>query len=149
MIKYYLTPKAIKAGCKFEQPAQGDSGYDVYSAEQVTLNGNQSKWIKTGLYLKIPSTGLYPRVGIIKDRSGFAGDNAIYTHAGVIDSQYRGEIKILLENTFAGTYVIKRGAKIAQLIIIKHLAWPTKRVDSVDELGQTKRGSDGFGSTGT
>ncbi len=148
MIKYYLTPQAIKAGCKFEQPRHGDSGYDIYSSEQVTLNANKSRWIKTGLYVKIPSTGLYPRVGIIKDRSGFAGDTAIYTHAGVIDSQYRGEIKILLENTWAGPYIIKKGDKIAQMIIVQHLSWPTKRVNSREDLGQTKRGGDGFGSTG-
>lgn len=151
MIKYYLTPKAIRAGCKFEQPRQGDAAYDIYAAESVTIEPSESVWVDTGLFVRIPSTGLYPRVGIIKDRSGFAGDKGLFTHAGVIDSGYTGEIKILMENSHSNILYdesIKAGDKIAQMIIVQHLSWPTERVSLIDDLGRTVRGSDGFGSTG-
>ena len=148
MIKYYLTPKAIKAGCKFKQPSQGDAGYDIYASEKAIIPPGKSRWIFTGLYVEIPSSGLYPRVGLIRDRSSVA-DRLLFTHAGVIDSSFRGMIKILIENTHTQKVAtIKAGDKIAQMVIVQHLSWPTKKVESLQELSQTERGEDGFGSTG-
>lgn len=147
MIRYYLTPKAIKVGCKFEQPDQGNAGYDIYASEPATIRPRKSQWVVTGLYVQLPSTGLYPRVGLIRDRSSVAG-RRLFTHAGVIDSSYRGEVKILIENASNRKYTIRPGDKIAQMIIVQHLHWPTRKVESLQDLSQTERGEDGFGSTG-
>ena len=150
MIKYYLTPKAIKAGCKFEQPRNLDAGYDIYSSKNRVLFPNEAIWVSTGLYLQLPSAGLYPRVGLIRDRSSMA-DQYVHTHAGVIDAGYRSEIKIRLIYQPPNSdmrFNIDAGDKIAQMIIVQHLAWPTQMVNSIGNLGKTKRGSDGFGSTG-
>jgi dUTP pyrophosphatase len=159
MIKYYLTPKALKAGCKFEAPRHGDAGYDIYAAKDATIYVGTSTWIPTGLYLQIPSSGLYPRVGLIRDRSSMAGKH-VFTHAGVIDSSYRGEVKINMsyfpdpdkwidrDDTSVLGFPIKAGDKIAQLIIVQHIAWHTQRVLSVEDLSETERGEQGFGSTG-
>jgi dUTP pyrophosphatase len=157
LIKYYLTPKAIKAGCKFEQPRQGDSGYDIYAERKIRLSPGEAQWVNTGLYVEIPSTGLYSRVGLIRDRSSMAAKD-VYTFAGVIDSNYRGEVQIRMMYLPGGIdwvaaiddeYIIKPGDKIAQMIIVQHLHWPTRKVESLQDLSQTKRGEDGFGSTGS
>ena len=142
MIKYYLEDYAIEAGCKFEKPNVGDSGYDIYAAESTFVFATTTP-VYTGLRIEVP----HGHVGIIKDRSSVALDN-IVTHAGVIDSSYRGEIVVLMSRLGGeDVAVIASGQKIAQLLIVPILStYGTKQV-SLDELSPTERGDKGFGST--
>ena len=71
----------------------------------------------------------------------------IYSHAGVVDASYRGEIKIVLSNNGSESYHIEANDKVAQLVIVQHLVG-CEQVTELENLGKTGRGSDGFGSTG-
>ena len=143
MIKYHLKNYAMDVGCKFEKPNEGDAGYDIYAAENSFVLSVATP-VYTGLRLEIP----HGHVGIIKDRSSIAIDNVI-THAGVIDSSYRGEIIVIMSTLGVDDVAaIVSGQKIAQLLIVPVLStYGTKSV-SLDELTQTERGDKGFGSTG-
>ena len=81
----------------------------------------------------------------IRPRSGLAVKHGIDTLAGVIDSDYRGEVKVVLVNHSDSTFIIKAGDRIAQLVFRKH---ETPNIMIVDELGDSVRGAGGFGSTG-
>jgi len=135
-----------------------DAGYDLFSTEYVTLEPFQRKLISTGINVEIPE-GFYGRIA---PRSGLACKKGIDVMAGVIDSGYRGEIKVLLINfNFEGynlmpsTYEamfgsanrieIKPGDRIAQLIIEKchNVEWK-----SMQTLEESQRGEQGFGSSG-
>ena len=143
MIKYYLEDYAVYAGCRFEKPNVGDAGYDIYAANDQYVF-NTATPVHTGLSLEIP----YGHVGIIKDRGSIAIDN-IVTHAGVIDSGYRGEVVILMSALGPQpSEFIMAGQKIAQLIIVPVLSTYGTKLVSLDELTQTERGDKGFGSTG-
>jgi dUTP pyrophosphatase len=118
-----------------------DAGLDLYSDESVTLLPNSSTLVNTGIAMAIPE-GF---AGLIWDRSGMAVKNSVHRFAGVIDSGYRGPIKVCLYN-FSDTVVeVKRGHRIAQLIIQEI---PNFVVQEVDDLDSTERGDGGFGSTG-
>lgn len=120
-----------------------DAGYDLYATNAYTLYRNQSVLIKTGIHAAIPE-GFYGRVA---DRSGMAVKGA-RVGAGVIDSAYRGEIKVLLTNINEhGTIEIQPGDRVAQLIIAKIYDNEMAEV-SLSELNSTIRGSGGFGSSG-
>ena len=150
-LQFYLNDKATMLGCKFEQPRDGDAGYDICAAEESYIWGwdwkknksNVRVLVSTGLHVQIPEGC----VGILKDRSGLAM-KGISVHAGVIDSSYTGEIKVVLQNNHYGGYRIHPGDRIAQMVIVPYLSIETDEVDSIDELGETERGDDGFGSTG-
>ena len=150
ILRYYLTDDAVLVGCQFLQPNDGDAGYDIYAAQEMYLYGlrdfkgtNHRAEISTGLYVEIPEG----YVGLIRDRSSMA-KKVLYTHGGVIDSSYRGEIIIMLENCHASGYKIIAGQKIAQMVIVPVLTLETYEVSSLDDLESTVRGEDGFGSTG-
>ena len=120
---------------------QGDLGYDIFADED--------KWIEPGGY-KLVSTGIsvhnssYKYGFIIKDRSSIA-IKGLFTHAGVIDAGYTGEIKVLFHNNSSTSIKIEQGDKIAQLVPQPVVNF---EVHEVDELYQTQRGDNGFGSTG-
>ncbi len=124
---------------KYANP--GDAGMDFFANEEVIIKPNQRKLVNTGIAMAIPSG----YVGLIWDKSGIASKYGIKTMAGVIDSSYRGEIKILLHNLSAEEFKVEKGAKIAQMLI-----QPVEQRDiiEVDGLDETKRGTGGFGSTG-
>jgi dUTP pyrophosphatase len=110
----------------------GAAGYDLYAC------GNQTgRLIATGIAIAIPDGW----VGIIKDRSGIALSGRGFTVAGVIDSSYRGEIKIVFDRDLE----VADGERIAQMVIVPHFSGDVVEVDS---LSDTERGSGGFGSTG-
>jgi dUTP pyrophosphatase len=93
-----------------------DAGADLYSSENVEIDTGCRKLISTGIFLEIPE-GYYGRIA---PRSGLAVKNGIDTLAGVIDSSYRGEVKVALLNTDKDfSFHIKKGDRIAQLIIEK------------------------------
>lgn len=130
-----------------EQPLyrknKNDAGIDIRSNENRIINNGESEVISTQIYLRIPD-GYY---GQIQDRSGLAVKYGVTTMAGVIDSEYRGEVKVVLLNTGDSTIHIAKGDRIAQLVIHKLPDIDLEYVDSF-ENDDSKRGVNGFGSTG-
>ncbi len=121
------------------------AGFDLMAAEDKTLYSGDWDVIKTGLIMQIPR-GFE---GQIRPRSGLALKNGItvLNAPGTIDSDYRGEIGVILINHSAIPFYVTRGMRIAQMVIA-----PVERISMIrewDELGCTERGSGGFGSTGT
>lgn len=114
-------------------------GYDLYATENIKLTPRITVPINTHLKMKIPD-GFY---GKIETRSSLAR-NGIIAVGGIIDSDYRGDIVVLLNNLTEKNYEIKSGERIAQLIFMKYYNFKLKQVD---ELDKTERVG-GFGSTG-
>ncbi|MDI6697649.1 MAG: dUTP diphosphatase [Candidatus Saccharicenans sp.] len=119
---------------------QGDAGFDLFSCIQLTINPGETAAVPTGLQMAIPSG----YVGLIWDKSGIAL-GGVHRLAGVVDSGYRGEVRVVLTNLGKQPFVIRSGMKIAQMLI-----QPVQMVDivEVDSLDRTARGEGGFGSTG-
>jgi dUTP pyrophosphatase len=118
----------------------GDAGMDLFSIENYTLIPGERRLFKTGLQIEIPEG----HVSLIWDKSGVA-NKGIKTMGGVIEYTYRGEYCVILLNTSNENYEVKKGQKIAQLLI-QPVA--TAEVIEVSELSETQRGDGGFGSTG-
>lgn len=124
-----------------------DAGYDLYSDEDIALYPEDTKLISTGIAFAIPDG----YAGLIWDRSGL-GTKGVHRHAGVVDSSYRGEVKVALYNARPGhvdftdnMYFISRGDRIAQILFQKV---PHFDLVETEELDDTDRGSSGFGSSG-
>lgn len=121
---------------------EGSSGLDLYASKDCILASGSFKMIPTGVALEIP----YGYEGEVRARSGLASKFGIgvLNSPGTIDSDYRGEIKVILFNFGKKDFEIKKGNRIAQLIITK-----VEKVNLVeaDELNTTKRENGGFGST--
>jgi len=118
------------------------AGYDLYSLHDYYVYPHEKTMIKTGVIMEIP-TGYYGR---IEPRSGLALRHGIDVLAGVIDSDYRGELGVILYNTHKEeTFTVKAGDRIAQIIFEKYYKFD---FEIVDQLEETIRGSGGFGSTG-
>ena len=117
------------------------AGLDLYADEDVDIPARGRALVKTGISVALdPGTG-----GLIWPRSGLATQYSVDTSAGVIDSDYRGEVLVLLCNAMDDDYPVRRGDRIAQLVIV-HIARPP--IIEVDTLNETGRGSGGFGSSG-
>ena len=116
-----------------------DIGYDLYSAEELTIPARGAAGVHTGIAIEFaPAAG-----GIVKTRSGLA-KKRLMCNAGVIDAGYRGEIIVLMENLGDQPYTIRKGDKIAQLLEHPFLAGEV----SESELSDATRGARGFGSSG-
>lgn len=121
---------------------EGDAGMDLFSFEDINIASHSKALISTGLKVAIPRG----YAGFVWDKSGIATKNHVKTMAGVIDSNYRGELKVALTNLGEEVYKIKKGEKIAQLII-KPVVSP--EIEEVYELPNDDiRGDRGFGSSG-
>ncbi|MBC8170476.1 MAG: dUTP diphosphatase [Anaerolineae bacterium] len=142
-MRAYLSEALVKLNIQFREPKQGDAGYDLYAIEAYAIPPGGRTLISTGIYLEIPNQ----HVGIIKDRSSMASAG-LQTMGGVIDSAYRGEVKVLLLNTNNEVYEVKAGQKIAQMVVIRCYTDKVVVVESFDDLSATERGDRGFGSTG-
>lgn len=121
----------------------GAAGFDIHSIENITITSGESKLIKTGLGMAIED-GYELQ---IRPRSGLALKNGItvLNTPGTIDSDYRGEIMVLLINHSKQDFVIAKGDRIAQGVISK--VYQADFIE-VSELDDTQRGSGGFGSSG-
>ena len=121
-----------------------DAGLDLYSdeIETVTLSPGERKLFSTGIAVAIPK-GF---VGLVWPRSGHAVKKGLDTMAGVIDSPYRGELKVLVINHSRYHQVFNHGDKIAQLIVQQS---PDFTPVEVNDLDETSRGEKGFGSSGS
>lgn len=117
------------------------AGYDLYSVQQVTLFPGERQAIDIGIKTQIPK-GFYGRIA---DRSGLAYKNGLTVLAGVIDSDYRGEWKVILLNTGEEPFTVAIGSRIAQVVLTKIADFPVVEIEYADE---TERGEGGFGSTG-
>jgi dUTP pyrophosphatase len=118
-----------------------DAGADLMSTEVCEIYPGEQKLIDTGVAVKIP-TGY---AGFVFNRSSQGKKGITIPHSvGVIDADYRGEIKVLLKNISDDPYKIQRGDRIAQLVIM-----PVLLPEFTDIWNDTQRGTGGFGSTGT
>ena len=132
-----LDPRAIL-------PARGSAfsaGLDICSIEDLVIQPHQRATARTGLAVAIPH-GFYGRVA---PRSGLAAKQGLDVLAGVVDSDYRGEICCVLYNTGEDVITLPAGSKICQLIIEQII---TPEAAWADSLEETARGAGGFGSTG-
>lgn len=120
----------------------GDAGMDVYSIEDYTLQPGERHLFKLGFSAEFDS-GF---VCLVWDRSGLAAKQGLTNLAGVIDAGYRGEYGIVTLNTSSEPVAVKKGDRIAQLLIQPVLAVD---VQVVAALADTTRQSGGFGSTGS
>ena len=138
--------KRLPHGKGLDLPAyatDGAAGMDVVSAEDVTIQPGARHAVATGLALAIPH-GFEIQV---RPRSGLALKHGITVPntPGTIDSDYRGELKVILINHGDSAFEIQRGDRVAQLVLapVTRAAWL-----EADELDETARGQGGFGSTG-
>ena len=125
-----------------KQHTEAAAGFDLQSTEDVMIKPGHSALVGTGFAWAIPKG----YVGIIRDRSCMAVKRAITTRAGVIDSDYRGEVKVCLVNEGVTPEHIAASERIAQMLITNY---HKEECHEVDELDDTARGAGGFGSTGT
>ncbi|CAI8378781.1 MAG: Deoxyuridine 5'-triphosphate nucleotidohydrolase [Hyphomonas sp. TMED17] len=138
--------KRLPHGEGLDLPAyatSGAAGMDVLAAEDLTLESGQRHAVATGLAMAIPQ-GFEIQV---RPRSGLALKHGISVpnSPGTIDSDYRGELKVILINHGASDFVIARGERIGQIVLaaVSRIQW-----QEVSELPDTERGAGGFGSTG-
>jgi dUTP pyrophosphatase len=122
---------------------EGDAGMDLHAIDSYIIPTRESMLIKTGLSLALPQ-GYEAQV---RPRSGLALKNQItvLNSPGTIDSGYRGEVGVILVNHSRKTYEVKKGDRIAQLIIARH---ESPRIEEIVNLEESVRGEAGFGSTG-
>ncbi len=121
---------------------KGDAAFDLRSAVDIVLPPMHKEIIPTGLKIAVPEG----YAGLIWDRSGMAAKHSLTTMAGVLDSGYRGEIKIVMINLGKEAVQITKGMRVAQMLVQPVL---NMEIEEVEELEETERGDGGFGSTGT
>ena len=121
----------------------GDAGADIRSIEEVYVPAGGRRLVRTGIALELPPN----TEAQVRPRSGLAAKNGItvLNTPGTIDSNYRGEVKVILYNTTRERFKVTVGMRIAQLVIKP--VTPVLYLEVV-ELTDTTRGEDGFGSTG-
>ena len=121
----------------------GDAGFDLAACERVELAPGERAIVPTGLAVAIPEG----YAGFVQPRSGLATRNGltIVNTPGLVDSGYRGELRVILLNTDREhTFVVEPGMRIAQLVV---LAVPEVELVELDELPESERGVRGFGSS--
>ena len=122
---------------------EGDAGLDLSACERIELAPGQRALVGTGLAVAIPPG----YAGFVQPRSGLAAKSGltIVNTPGLVDSGYRGELKVILLNTDAhDTFVVEPGMRIAQLVVLE---LPDVDPVEVDELPSSERGVRGFGSS--
>lgn len=121
----------------------GDAGYDLFANENTIIPSKGVGLVHTGLYLAIPSG----YVGDVRSRSGLALKSQVFVlnSPGTIDTSYRGEIGVILYNLGNKDFCVSKGDRVAQLVIIK---CESVNFNIVDNISETDRKTNGFGSTG-
>ena len=122
---------------------EGDAGMDLYSDQDTIIGAGEWRIVPTGIAMAIPEG----YVGLVHPRSGLAAKQgvAVLNAPGTIDAGYRGEIQVILINHSTEDYAVKRGDRIAQLVVQEYVHGDVRVVDSLDD---TERSTNGFGSTG-
>ena len=142
-------PDAVLPAANDNSTSTGDSGYDLTAVEDVTIKSMGHAVVPVGLTLAYIEPGYWFR---IEPRSGLGFKHSLQPHLGVIDNQYRGDLGVKLynfnrnrSNLTLSDYEVKKGDRIAQLVVYKLFKPIMSWADEVDE---TDRGEAGFGSTG-
>lgn len=130
----------LDEGAKVSRAHPFDAGLDLYAMHDGYIRCNTNRTFDTGVHVQIPEGC----VGLVKSKSGLMVNHGITTD-GTIDAHYTGPIKVCLFNHGGSEYEVKKGDKIAQLVIVPCLLPELELVDSLEE---TDRGDNGFGSTG-
>ena len=122
---------------------EGSAGLDLYSIESIKIEPGQRALVATGIAVAIPDGC----VGHLNSRSGLAAKHGIFVlnAPGIIDSDYRGEIKVILYNSSLEPFNVEVGMRIGQLVVLEYKKLEPELVES---LSETVRGAGGFGSTG-
>lgn len=118
-----------------------DSGFDLYADENITLGPGETRSIKTGIKIQLP-TGYEAQV---RPRSGVSSKTGLLVVLGTVDQSYRGEIKVIVKNVGINKEFIGIGDRIAQLVPSKITEFVLEEVENV---ANGERGSNGFGSSG-
>lgn len=119
----------------------GDAGLDLVSREDKLMQPGERHVFKLGFAMAIPEGC----VALVWDRSGMAAKHGMKSMAGVVDHTYRGEMGVVLVNLSGGPYEVKRGDRIAQMLI---QPIHTAQVEAVEELPDSVRGDGAYGSSG-
>jgi len=120
---------------------EGSAGFDVHCGESVILAPSETKKIKTGIWMQLPDSALC----MVCSRSGLASKGVVVVNSpGIIDSDYRGELCVLLRNLNEQPATLEAGIAICQLIFLNCIS---PQFVQVKELDTTQRGERGFGST--
>ena len=119
---------------------EGDAGLDIRAIHDGIVKAHQSATFSTGIHIALP----HNTMGDIRPRSGLMFKHEILTF-GTVDESFTGEIRVHLMNLSDEDYCVKRGDKIAQLVVTQIVY---VQIDNVKELDETDRGAQGFGSTG-
>ena len=120
---------------------EGDAAMDFYAYKDYVIASGQREIIETGVAIAIPR-GYW---GNVRDRGGLPAKHGMHTMGGVFDSNYRGEVQIIMINLSQESYNIKKGDRICQMIIERH---EDVEVEEVEDLDETNRGENRFASSG-
>jgi deoxyuridine 5'-triphosphate nucleotidohydrolase len=131
-------PKCVilEGGMAPSKSTAGSAGWDVYARKQVTVASNSVKVVPVGIKVSCEEDEYFR----IADRSGNASKRGMHVVAGVVDSDYRGEVMIAVYNTGKGVLIIEKGFKIAQMVLTKI---NNAEFDFVNKLNNTERGEKG------
>lgn len=127
---------------------EGAAGYDLIAAEDMLIRPHVTMLVKTTFKWAIPKG----YVGMVCSRSGMALKHSVFVlnAPGIVDSDYRGDVGVIIHNGGGFDYTIRKGDRIAQMVLVKHAGEVGFEKVSSEEFAklETKRGEDGFGSTG-
>ena len=138
-----LTPWVNYRGTRPAYQTEHSAGCDLVSSEDATIPAGEWRLVGTGLFLEIPSGFM----GMVCPRSGLSAKSGVtvLNAPGIIDADYRGEVKVILINLSKQEYSVKVGDRIAQLVFAPAFQGKLKQSE---QLTDTARGAGGFGSTG-
>lgn len=132
-----------------EYATEGSAGFDFRAdlSEPIYLNPGEIRMVPTGLYFELPSNLELQ----VRPRSGLAAKHGVtvLNTPGTVDSDYRGEVKVILINHGKNTFVIENGERIAQGVIANVIGKNLVSLTKTETLNDSERGESGFGSTGT
>ena len=143
----FLFKKLNENAKKPEYASDFSAGMDLYSSndELIYIEPGKRKLIPTGLSMSWSDVNYYMRIA---PRSGLTVKHSIDVGAGVIDFDYRGEIKVVLMNNGTEDFIVTKNMKIAQMIPTMTISPNNAKITEVQEQSETQRGASGFGSTG-
>lgn len=122
---------------------EGDSGFDLYTVEDVLIRHGERKVLRTGLRFQPPANHELQ----IRPRSGIASKTSLTVHLGTVDNGYRGEVGVIVENTSDSSLVVKKHERIGQAVLSYVPPFAIMECPE-DALSTTTRGEGGFGHTG-
>lgn len=142
-VLFYKThPDAVLPERNHKDSLTGDSGYDVTAVEDTVIPARGAVVVPVGLKLAYIPPGFWIR---IESRSGLQFKHGLQAFNGIIDSSYRGDMGIRMLNHSDNDYIVKKGDRVAQLVLYPLIALES---DFAEQVQETERGEKGFGSSG-